>query len=87
LLQLDPTEDLITLKLTYFAKKQFVTFGTVKIGSTKVKTLVIENANPYDTDVFVEKFPFKKNFSISEVIFWSMTTMIMSSCVLLLLFK
>ncbi|XP_077968525.1 uncharacterized protein LOC120344825 isoform X2 [Styela clava] len=57
------------VKLIHFSTKPIVDFGTVKTGKTVTRKLVVENPNYYEVEVSVEKFPWKKNFSIDQETF------------------
>lgn len=57
------------LLLTHFTNPPKLSFGKTKLGKTKSRVLVIKNPHDYDQEVHVEKFPFKKNFSIEETLF------------------
>ena len=43
-----------------------IDFGSVVLGKTKVRTLLICKPHDYEQDVIVERFPYKKKFLIEE---------------------
>ncbi|KAK3088489.1 hypothetical protein FSP39_019813 [Pinctada imbricata] len=57
-------EEVETLLLTHFTNPPKIEFGKSKIGLKKSRTLRIKNPHEYPQTVKVERFPFKKNFSI-----------------------
>ena len=59
-------EDLPVLKLTHFTKKIMVCFDKVRLGASKTCRLSIENPFDYPQELVVEKFPYKKGFTIPE---------------------
>lgn len=57
--------DVPTLRLVQFSKAPFVTFGTVKLGTSKSVFLQIENpSEDVEAYVAVEKIPSSKGFSV-----------------------
>ncbi|GFR71371.1 abnormal spindle-like microcephaly-associated protein homolog [Elysia marginata] len=52
------------LTLTHFTTPPRIGFGTVVLGKTKVRTLLIRNPHDYEQEVIVERFPYKKKFAI-----------------------
>lgn len=57
--------DVPTLSLLQFSKAPFLTFGTVKLGTSKSTVLQIENPMEDDeAEVKVEKIPSSKGFSV-----------------------
>ncbi|XP_036971161.1 abnormal spindle-like microcephaly-associated protein isoform X1 [Acanthopagrus latus] len=62
--------DVPTLSLIQFSKAPFVTFGTVKLGTSKSAVLLIENpTEEVDAEVTVEKIPSSKGFSVDHSTF------------------
>ena len=59
-------EDLPVLQLTHFTKKVMVCFEKVRLGGSKTCKLSIENPFDYEQELVVEKFPYKKGFTIPE---------------------
>lgn len=58
------------LSLIQFSKAPFVTFGTVKLGTSKSAVLRIENpTEDAEADVVVEKIPSSKGFSVDHSMF------------------
>ncbi|KAK2908196.1 abnormal spindle-like microcephaly-associated protein [Channa argus] len=58
------------LSLIQFSKAPFVTFGTVKLGTSKSAVLRIENpTEDVEAEVFVEKVPSSKGFSVDHSTF------------------
>ncbi|XP_063422495.1 abnormal spindle-like microcephaly-associated protein homolog [Mytilus trossulus] len=57
------------LMLTHFTNPPKISFGTLKPGQNKSRTLMIKNPHDYDQTVKVEKFPHKKHFSVQTVEF------------------
>ena len=57
------------LMLTHFTNPPKISFGTLKPGQNKSRTLIIKNPHDYDQTVKVEKFPHKKYFSVQTVEF------------------
>lgn len=59
--------DIPVLSLIQFSKPPFVTFGTVKLGTSKSAVLRIENpTEDVEAEVTVEKIPSGKGFSINH---------------------
>ncbi|XP_049443547.1 abnormal spindle-like microcephaly-associated protein isoform X2 [Epinephelus fuscoguttatus] len=59
--------DVPVLVLTLFSKAPFVTFGTVKLGTSRSVVLRIENPNEdAEAEVIVEKIPSSKGFSVDH---------------------
>ncbi|XP_073332117.1 abnormal spindle-like microcephaly-associated protein [Pagrus major] len=59
--------DVPTLSLIQFSKAPFMTFGTVKLGTSKSAVLLIENpTEDADAEVTVEKIPSSKGFSVDH---------------------
>lgn len=59
--------DVPILSLIQFSKAPFVTFGTVKLGTSKSALLRIENpAEDAEAEVTVEKIPSSKGFSVDH---------------------
>lgn len=59
--------DVPTLSLIQFSKAPFLTFGTVKLGTSKSAVLLIENpTEDADAEVTVEKIPSSKGFSVDH---------------------
>lgn len=59
--------DVPVLSLVQFSKAPFVTFGTVKVGTSKSAVLRIENPTDYaEVEVTVEKIPSSKGFSVDH---------------------
>ncbi|KAK5869529.1 hypothetical protein PBY51_024238 [Eleginops maclovinus] len=59
--------DVPVLVLTLFSKAPFVTFGTVKLGTSKSAVLRIENpTEDSEVDVTIEKIPASKGFSVDN---------------------
>lgn len=57
--------DVPTLSLVQFSKAPFLTFGTVKLGTSKSAVLQIENpTDDAEAVVNVEKIPSSKGFSV-----------------------
>eukprot|EP00057_Strongylocentrotus_purpuratus_P032518 XP_787918.3 PREDICTED: abnormal spindle-like microcephaly-associated protein homolog isoform X1 [Strongylocentrotus purpuratus] len=61
-------EEVATLQITHFTKKVMLSFEDVRLGSTKVMTLRLENPHDYPQEVELEKFPFQKGFSVAETV-------------------
>ena len=59
-------ESVENLTLTHFTTPPRIDFGSVVLGKTKVRTLLIRNPHDYEQDVIVERFPYKKKFLIEE---------------------
>uniref|UniRef100_A0A8C9YHZ5 Assembly factor for spindle microtubules n=1 Tax=Sander lucioperca TaxID=283035 RepID=A0A8C9YHZ5_SANLU len=59
--------DVTVLILTHFSKAPFLSFGTVKLGTSKSVVLRIENPTDYaEAEVTVEKVPSSKGFSVDH---------------------
>ncbi|XP_042369980.1 abnormal spindle-like microcephaly-associated protein [Plectropomus leopardus] len=59
--------DVPVLVLTLFSKAPFVTFGTVKLGTSRSVVLRIENPNEdAEAEVTVDKIPSSKGFSVNH---------------------
>ncbi|XP_014867194.1 PREDICTED: abnormal spindle-like microcephaly-associated protein isoform X2 [Poecilia mexicana] len=59
--------DVPVLSLIQFSKPPFVSFGTVKLGTTKSAVLQIENPiEDVEAEVAVEKIPSNKGFSVDQ---------------------
>lgn len=57
--------DVPVLSLIQFSKAPFVTFGTVKLGTSKSAILRIENpTEDAEADVTIERIPSHKGFSV-----------------------
>lgn len=62
--------DVPTLSLIQFSKAPFLTFGTVKLGTSKSAVLRIENpTEEAEAEVTVEKIPSSKGFSVDSTTF------------------
>lgn len=62
--------DVPTLSLLQFSKAPFLTFGTVKLGTSRSTVLQIENPMEDDeAEVKVEKIPSSKGFSVDHSTF------------------
>lgn len=62
--------DVPTLSLIQFSKAPFVTFGAVKVGTSRSAVLRIENpTEDGDAEVTVEKIPSSKGFSVDHSTF------------------
>lgn len=63
----DKENNIPVLSLTQFSKAPFVSFGTVKLGTSKSAVLRIENPTQYaEAEVIVEKIPSNKGFSVDN---------------------
>ncbi|KAH9505368.1 hypothetical protein Btru_058528 [Bulinus truncatus] len=62
----DAVESLI---LTHFTKPPKLNFGKVLIGKTKMRTLQVRNPHDCEQEVIIEKFPFKKQFTVNSTRF------------------
>lgn len=62
----DPDEDVETLLLTHFTCPPKIDFGTMRPGGTATRHLRVKNPNDYEQQVLVDKFPTKKDFTISD---------------------
>lgn len=61
----DKENDVPVLSLIQFSKAPFVTFGSVKLGTSKSAVLRIENPTEYAAaEVSVDKIPSSKGFSV-----------------------
>lgn len=59
--------DVPVLRLIQFSKPPFVTFGTVKLGTSKLAVLQIDNpAEDVEAEITVEKIPSSKGFSVDH---------------------
>ncbi|PFX15185.1 Abnormal spindle-like microcephaly-associated protein-like [Stylophora pistillata] len=63
-LPLSPEPDPPTLKLTHFAAVPKISFGTVKVGSSKTEPFVVQNPHPSSQSLVLEKFPKDKGFTL-----------------------
>nr|XP_015210955.1 PREDICTED: abnormal spindle-like microcephaly-associated protein [Lepisosteus oculatus] len=54
------------LSLVQFSRAPFVSFETVKLGSSKGSVLVVENPNQDVAEVKIDKFPSAKGFSVDH---------------------
>ncbi|XP_030062606.1 LOW QUALITY PROTEIN: abnormal spindle-like microcephaly-associated protein [Microcaecilia unicolor] len=54
------------LILSHFCRPPFVTFGSVKVGSSKTVLLSVENPHSESAEVLVDKFPTNKGFSLEH---------------------
>ena len=62
--------DVPVLSLIQFSKPPFVTFGTVKLGTSKSVVLQIENpTEDVEAEVTVDKIPSSKGFSVDHSTF------------------
>lgn len=62
--------DIPTLRLLQFSKAPFLTFGTVKLGTSRSTILQIENpTEDVEAEVKVEKIPSSKGFSVDHSTF------------------
>lgn len=61
----DKGQSIPVLRLTHFAEKCILDFGSAIVGKPKVRQLSIKNENPFDVDVIVERIPPKKKFNLS----------------------
>lgn len=62
--------DLPILTLIQFSKAPFLTFGTVKLGTSKSAVLQIENpTEDAEAEVTIEKIPSSKGFSVDHSAF------------------
>lgn len=62
--------DIPVLSLILFSKAPFVSFGTVKLGTSKSTVLRIENpTEDAEAEVIVEKVPSCKGFSVDHSTF------------------
>ena len=59
-------DEIETLLLTHFTNPPKIEFGKGKIGVEKTRTLRVKNPHEYAQTVRVERFPYKKNFSIEQ---------------------
>ncbi|XP_050415465.2 abnormal spindle-like microcephaly-associated protein homolog [Patella vulgata] len=62
-------EEIETLVLTHFTNAPRIGFGTIKVGKAKSRILMVRNPHEYEQEVIVERFPYKKNFSIDQTKF------------------
>ncbi len=62
-------ENMETLLLTHFTNPPKILFGKVKLGKSRTRHLLIKNPHDYDQEVVIEKFPFKKNFTLESKTF------------------
>ena len=60
------SEEMETLLLTHFTNPPRVDFGKVKVNTSRTRHLVLKNPHEYEQEVVIEKFPYKKRFSIDE---------------------
>lgn len=61
---LSPEPDPPTLKLTHFAEIPKISFGTVKVGSSKAEPFVVHNPLPLCQSLVIEKCPTDKGFTL-----------------------
>lgn len=62
--------DVPVLSLIQFSKAPFLTFGTVKLGTSKSAVLRIENpTETAEAEITVEKIPASKGFSVDHQTF------------------
>lgn len=62
--------DIPTLRLLQFSKAPFLTFGNVKLGTSRSTILQIENpTEDVEAEVKVEKIPSSKGFSVDHSTF------------------
>ncbi|XP_077986991.1 abnormal spindle-like microcephaly-associated protein homolog [Glandiceps talaboti] len=59
-------EETPKLQLTYFAGKTILSFNKVKVGKSKTCKLHVRNPHDFELELFLEKFPFKKGFSVAD---------------------
>jgi hypothetical protein len=63
------------LMLTHFTNPPKISFGNLKPGVHKTRTLIIRNPHDYEQTVKVEKFPHKKKISVEHhynfLLWWS----------------
>lgn len=57
------------LMLTHFTNPPKISFGNLKLGVHKTRTLIIRNPHDYEQTVKVEKFPHKKKFFVEHLEF------------------
>ncbi|ESO92879.1 hypothetical protein LOTGIDRAFT_232956 [Lottia gigantea] len=62
-------EEVETLILTHFTSAPRIGFGNIKVGKAKSRILIVRNPHEYEQEVIVERFPYKKNFSIDSTKF------------------
>lgn len=63
----DKENDVPVLSLIQFSKAPFVTFGSVKVGTSKSAVLRIENSTEEaEAEVTVDKIPSSKGFSVDH---------------------
>ncbi|GFO45530.1 abnormal spindle-like microcephaly-associated-like protein [Plakobranchus ocellatus] len=62
-------ESVENLTLTHFTAPPRIGFGNVILGRSKTRTLLIRNPHDYEQEVIVERFPYKKKFSIEATRF------------------
>lgn len=61
----DKENDVPVLSLIQFSKAPFVTFGSVKLGTSRSAVLRIDNPTEYaEAEVAVDKIPSNKGFSV-----------------------
>lgn len=66
----DKENNIPVLSLIQFSKAPFVSFGTVKLGTSRSAVLRIENpTEDAEAEVFVEKVPSSKGFSVDHTTF------------------
>ncbi|KAI8771163.1 abnormal spindle microcephaly-associated protein [Biomphalaria glabrata] len=64
------SEDAVeTLLLTHFTKPPKINFSKIVLGKTKLRTLQVRNPHDYEQEVVIEKFPFKKKFTVNATRF------------------
>lgn len=61
---LSPEPDAPTLKLTHFATIPKISFGTVKVGSSKTEPFVVFNPHALSQTLAIEKCPTDKGFTL-----------------------
>ncbi|XP_041377587.1 abnormal spindle-like microcephaly-associated protein homolog [Gigantopelta aegis] len=60
------SEEMETLLLTHFTNPPHIDFGKVKVTTSRTRHMVLKNPHEYEQEVVIEKFPYKKKFSIDE---------------------
>lgn len=70
--------DVPVLSLIQFSKPPFVSFGTVKLGTSKSAVLQIENPiEDVEAEVTIEKIPSNKGFSVDQNTFTIQVTVLL----------
>ena len=59
-----------TLLLTHFTAPPRIDFGTVRLGKSSTRKLIIKNPHDYEQHVLVEKFPFAVGFTVEMTEFF-----------------